>query len=282
MGTNSDKHFCVFQLDQLEPRRMMAAELPLANVDQGTLIINATSGNDSIRVFNPRKNGIIDLTTIVVRENGQEKSFSTGGIHLAVIGAEAGNDDVEIAPGLAFDLFRIPFYVNGGSGNDTIVGGDGDDTLTGAGGSDHIDGRGGRDRLNGLDGNDVLNGGDGVDRLFGGAGNDLLNGGKSTDYIYGEGGNDTVLGSDGQDWLDGGSGNDSIDGDGGDDTIFGESGNDTLIGGTGHDFVFGNSGDDNLQLRDLTSDNADGGSGIDKAVIDDFERAFIVAETRAQ
>ncbi len=261
-------------------KRTAPSAMILVNTD--SLGVFGTDGSDKISVsFDD------DAHSIVVNTNGNRQSFESpvapGSevefIPTVEVTAYAGNDTIDISgPSSA----NHGVYVNGGSGNDTIIGGDGDDTLTGAGGADHIDGRGGRDRLNALDGNDVLNGGDGVDRLFGAAGNDLLDGGKSTDYIYGEGGNDTVLGSDGQDWLDGGSGEDSIDGGAGEDTIFGQSGNDTLVGGEGHDFVFGNSGDDDLQLRDFTSDNADGGSGIDKAVIDDFERADIVAETRLQ
>jgi Ca2+-binding RTX toxin-like protein len=274
--------------DQLEPRRLFAGDSPFATqLGDGSVVVTGTTGRDIVHVILPvlklpGGGESPDSGHVVVRVNGKDATFETSTITSVEITPGADNDIVRIDSGIHFDLRTLPFYVNGGAGNDTIIGGDGDDTLTGAGGRDYIDGRDGRDRLNGLDANDHLIGNQGVDRLFGGAGNDLLDGGKSTDYLWGEGGNDTILGVDGDDSLDGGGGDDSLVGDGGDDTLFGGAGNDVIDGGTGHDTVFGNAGDDTLQLRDFEFDVADGGSGNDTAIIDDIERTFIVAETKHQ
>jgi Ca2+-binding RTX toxin-like protein len=289
----STQRSSLVSFDSLEPRMLRAGDSPFTSqLDDGTVLVTGTDGKDSIHVFHPNfdapgtdYDGLTNGNVMVIRVNGIDASYNMpepdydpNAVRAVQIRSEGGNDSVIIDHSLGFAA--LPFYVNGGSGNDTIIGSDGDDTLTGAGGRDYIDGRGGRDRLNGLDANDWLIGNKGVDRIFGGAGNDLIDGGASTDYLFGEGGNDTILGSDGDDSLDGGGGDDSLLADGGDDTVIGGSGNDTLDGGTGHDTVFGNAGDDTLQLRDLTFDLADAGSGIDKAFIDDFERTFIVAETK--
>jgi Ca2+-binding RTX toxin-like protein len=65
-------------------------------------------------------------------------------------------------------------YVDGYSGNDTIVATGGSDTLLGGTGNDSIDGAGGNDSISGGSGNDTLIAGGGVDTMDGGAGNDQL------------------------------------------------------------------------------------------------------------
>jgi Ca2+-binding RTX toxin-like protein len=277
----STQRSSLVSFDVLESRRLMAADtFVLAN---GTLTENGTDGNDHITIENTG-----DFLSITM--NDQHKVVSGFPVTPVFIYGLDGNDRID-APYAA--------YVNGGRGNDIITsaitgavltGGPGNDRisagvngnrLNGGGGNDTLNGGSDRDRLYGDDGQDLLNGNAGVDVMHGGAGNDLLDGGKSTDYLFGEGGNDTILGSDGSDSLDGGSGDDSLNADGGDDTLFGGAGNDTLIAGTGHDTLFGNAGADDLQMKDLTFDIADGGSGSDRAFIDDFEKTFVVAERRS-
>jgi Ca2+-binding RTX toxin-like protein len=127
------------------------------------------------------------------------------------------------------------FYVNGGSGNDTLIG---------AEGNDYLDGREGNDYLYGREGNDTLNGGAGNDTLLGGDGNDYLYGGEGNDYLYGNIGNDTLNGGAGNDTLNGGAGDDSLDGSVGNDTLLGGDGNDILVGGAGNDLLVGGGGRD--------------------------------------
>jgi Ca2+-binding RTX toxin-like protein len=261
----------VSEVESLESRRLMASVH--AVITGGILHVTGTEGADTISM-KILPGHILSLTV-----NGSTKNFgniaNTGLDHTEIM-LLGGNDRVTVGAGVG------NVYANGGSGNDTLTGGDGSDTLTGAGGADFLNGGKGRDLLNGNAGNDQLLAGRDVDRVFGGDGNDSIDGQDGSDYLWGENGNDTIFGSSGSDSLDGAGGNDSLDGGDGDDTIVGGSGADNLTGGSGHDTVFGNSGDDRLNLRDLTSDLADGGTGTDWSVIDDFERSYIIAEVKMQ
>ena len=103
----------------------------------------ATSGNDSLSVRNPRS----------LAPDGSLYGLS-------------GNDRLE-----------------GANGADRLFGGSGNDGLYGRGGSDELVGGEGADTLEGARGEDLLDGGNGGDRLNGGFGNDLLDGGGGNDVI---------------------------------------------------------------------------------------------------
>jgi Ca2+-binding RTX toxin-like protein len=156
----------------------------------------------------------------------------------------------------------------GNSGNDTLVGGDGDDSLDGdlwGYGDDSLDGGAGNDNLVSGTGDDSLNGGYGFDTLDGGPGNDSLIGGDGDDSLNGDlwdDGNDSLDGGAGNDSLDGGDGNDNLDGGAGDDSLNGGYGFDTLAGGEGNDSLDGGESSDNLDGGD-GDDSLDGGNGHD-------------------
>ena len=87
-------------------------------------------------------------------------------------------------------------YIDGGTGNDTVLGGAGNDTLLGGADNDHLDGGTGADSLEGGDGDDTLLGGDGNDYLAGGSGANSYDGGLGSDTIYAQlGGTGTINGS---------------------------------------------------------------------------------------
>jgi hypothetical protein len=171
------------------------------------LTFNGTEANDDIEV------GVDALGKVQIQVNNDRYSYDRARINSLQIYGLAGNDVINLNPGLT-----LPVYLNGGDGNDLLRGGLGNDVLTGAAGKDDLFGGGGNDRLNGNGGNDRLYGETGPDRLYGGAGRDLLDGGSSGDHldggdgidtVYGQGGNDTITSTDGQiDLLFGGTGKD--------------------------------------------------------------------------
>jgi hypothetical protein len=63
--------------------------------------------------------------------------------------------------------------------------------------------------LIGSTGADTLNGSEFIDYIYGGLGNDVINGGKGDDALSGGDGNDTLRGDEGNDGLQGGAGNDT-------------------------------------------------------------------------
>ena len=130
---------------------------------------------------------------------------------------DGGNDRIEVLR--SSWRFRIPIYIEGGVGNDTLIGGGGNDTIIGGTGDDSIHGRAGRDSMSGGDGNDSL---------YGGGGNDTLDGATGDDVIYGQMGNDLLHGDEGADQLWGGQGRDAL---------YGNSAGDTLCGGMGVDWI---------------------------------------------
>jgi Ca2+-binding RTX toxin-like protein len=134
-----------------------------------------------------------------------------------------GNDTIDL-----HQVGSVPVYLEGGSGNDTLLGGGRDDSIHGGIGDDSIDGGGGHDRL------------------WGDEGHDFVRGGAGNDFIFGDGAfvaaeRITALGSnkDGNDTIYGDDGNDVIFGGGGDDSIYG---GDNAGGADGYDLIFGDSG----------------------------------------
>ena len=97
--------------------------------------------------------------------------------------------------------------------------------------------------------------------------------------IDGDQGDDTIVGSEKSDRIDGGPGEDSINGGKGHDKVRGEEDDDTVRGGKGNDTVEGNAGEDRLTgdenddfldaNDDIFEDTVNGGTGIDRAHVDD-------------
>ncbi|MFY0312398.1 peroxidase family protein [Leisingera sp. D0M16] len=181
--------------------------------------------------------------------------------------------------------------LEGGDGADALLGGNGDDRLFGEASTDTLNGGAGADTLDGgensdehfVDGDDVvtdtggvgfdkativnaagdnlnLAGWSGVERINGNAGNDTINGAASTEDLV-------IAGQAGNDSLTGGSGNDILLGGGGNDTLEGGGGNDTILGGADDDMLSGGTGDDVFFVGETLDAVTDGGTGFDKAVI---------------
>lgn len=154
-----------------------------------------------------------------------------------------GDADVDV---VARGLDR--WYLQGGSGNDTLNG-RGAPTVQIWGGE-------GADRLYGGPGNDDLYGDDGGepgrdDLLVGNGGNDDLNG-----YL----GDDTLLGGDGDDWMNGHEDRDTMRGGAGDDgfgAMDSKDGADLLDGGPGSDRAYYDSRSANVKVS--LDDRADDG-----------------------
>ncbi|HEY0009073.1 MAG TPA: hypothetical protein VGB55_10155, partial [Tepidisphaeraceae bacterium] len=205
------------------PARIRVTPPAFAAVANGTLTINATDGNDRIRLYQTR-------TQYVATLNGATQNIDVGGVTRIEVYAGAGNDTFD-GSGTAQRI-----YVNGGAGRDLIVGGDGDDTLTGGAQSNTLIGGLGDDALNGSGGNDSMIGNGGNDRFYGNGGTDTMNGGSNVDRFYG---------GDDADYIIGGSANDKIYAGGGNDTLIGGLGADILAGGAGTD----TADNDPLDLR---------------------------------
>jgi len=170
-------------------------------------------------------------------------------------------------------------FVDGGSGDDTIVTGDDDDSIIGGTGNDNInagfdddtiDGGAGDDYIVGGEGSDFIEGGDGEDTIYGGLSPvfpDALNIPDATDLapdngidlIYGGDGNDTIFGQDDTDELHGDAGDDYLNGGIDNDTLYGGEGSDTLIGGEGEDTQYGGADADNF----VVGGSGGAGDGID-------------------
>lgn len=196
------------------------------------------------------------------------------GVGASYVDGGSGNDSILMQNGFNTLI--------GGSGNDTIYGGIGrdmilgdlatgdaiearlscNDVLDGDGGDDTIFGGAGDDSISGGDGADIILGGDGKDMVDGGEGSDQLSGDDGDDWVGGSKGNDILSGGNGNDFLAGGTDDDSLYGDAGDDTLSGDDGADLLVGGTGRNDLRGGVGDDTL-FGGAESDTLWGGDGID-------------------
>jgi Ca2+-binding RTX toxin-like protein len=220
----------------------------------------------------------------------------TGGLGNDAIDGSFGGDIIRgqegedtLSGGFGLDL------IFGGSGNDLITGGADQDTLYGDSGADTLDGGENSDRYFLGDVFDTLNdtgtvgydeafiisttglsinvsGWTGIERINGFNGNDTLNASSATTawVLSGENGDDSLTGSAQDDILLGGAGNDFLSGGNGSDQMLGGTGNDTFVGGAGDDsFFIGESGDV-VQ---------DGGTGFDKAVINNAAGVSIAMGT---
>jgi Ca2+-binding RTX toxin-like protein len=132
---------CTLRVEELEDRQLLSGGT--ATLRGGVLILRGTPGSDRvvIRFGNP---GQIDIVS-----GPREKSLPLAAVTRIVARGFGGNDYFE-------NSTAIPGYIDGGSGNDTIIGGSGNDTILG---------------------------GPGNDRLVAGWGDDVVYGGKGTNTL---------------------------------------------------------------------------------------------------
>ena len=110
-----------------------------------TIVINATDGNDKIRVTN--HNGVVTVSGLA--SDVTISNFEAND-HLVINGL--GGNDVINASGLGTAMLLT---VNGGDGNDVLIGSAGNDTLSGGAGDDLLIGGPGQDILDGGPGNNI-------------------------------------------------------------------------------------------------------------------------------
>jgi Ca2+-binding RTX toxin-like protein len=187
-----------FACESLESRQLLSASIQV--LEDHTLVIHGTPGNDRVRVRTPGEIDTSESTVLWPAEvtlNGRTRSVP--GIVRIRIEAGRGDDLVELSNfPTVVPVGTADIFMNGTQLPATILGGDGDDTLYGGSGSDSISGGNGRDNLRGSLGQDTLDGGSGSDELTGQEGADLLLGGRGDDRFTLQG-NDTVDGGAGGD-----------------------------------------------------------------------------------
>ena len=189
----------------------------------------------------------------------------------------AGDDRIFGDDTLGTDSLGGRDYIDGGSGNDTIVAGLGADTVLGGDGADRVWGDDLASTLAG-GGTDLILTGVGDDTIYGGAGADTIRAGADNDLVFGDdsagisatGAGDSIDAGDGLDTVIGGLGGDTIDGGAGADLLYGDDtantastgGNDSIVGGAGNDTIYGGFGVDTL-AGGLDNDLVFGGAGND-------------------
>lgn len=159
---------------------------PFANVANGKLTVEGTTGVDSIAIT-------LAGQTLTVTRNGVAANFALSAVTSIDVFGHDGDDYIVISAG------TLGAYIDAGAGNDYLQGGDGPDTITSGAGKDRAFGGLGDDRVAGNGGHDKLHGEAGKDRLYGGEGNDTLDGGSSADRFWGDAGNNTYFGQGGDD-----------------------------------------------------------------------------------
>lgn len=145
------------------------------------LFIAASSLGGAIRVVPVNKQTGATTDIVEVFSNGISQGLFTGFREIVMVG-QAGEDDLELAPGIVKSG-----NLSGMGGNDLLVGNDGNDRLDGGDGNDTLLGNDGNDTLLGGNGNDTLRGGDGNDTLNGGLGFNILDAGPGQDGVVIEG-----------------------------------------------------------------------------------------------
>ncbi len=211
------------------------ALVTLTITGQGYLVINGTSGNDSL-VGGPTVSTLNGLEGDDILEGRGGSDVLDGG---------AGFDIASYrTAALGVTINRATGMGAGDAGGDSYVSIEafrlsnfGDVFIAGSGGWS-VDAGDGWDRLTGGTGNDSLAGGAGDDSISGGgSGDDLLAGGEGADTLAGGAGADTILGGEGDDFIAGGSGANVLSGGEGADALIGGVDNDSFDGGAGSDFV---------------------------------------------
>src|SRR5689334_10909345 len=102
-------------IERLESRVLLAV------VDDGTLILEGTSGDD--RIIVSQRNA-----TLIVHENNHVSQFPLAGLVNLSYTESPGNDYVKVNSQLKAALIA-------GDGDDTLIGGSGDDNLNGDAGN---------------------------------------------------------------------------------------------------------------------------------------------------
>lgn len=120
------------------------------------LIVTGDGGDNKIRLRGTSQAGEVE---VIVDGQGQGTFRPTG--HVIVEGGE-GADDIQVTG------TKLPAWLYGGPGNDTLTSGEGDDVLLGGAGDDTLKGGNRRDLLIGGAGSDVLKGQRGQDILIAG------------------------------------------------------------------------------------------------------------------
>ena len=229
----------------------------------GTMIVTDVRGDNAIAT-----GAFADSVTIY---NAGNDTIATGAGDDTVF-ANAGDDRVDSGPG--------DDRVDPGAGDDTVTAGDGNDTVrtdyNDFSSSESQDYDPGDDRIDLGAGNDVCLDPAGNNTVLGGEGDDSIRVAAGDDSLVGGGGRDTIRGGSGDDLLDGGGGRDRLFGQVGRDTLRGGGNGDVLIAGGGPGLLVGGSGDDLLVSRNGAADTLDGGSGSDRAWLDDGDERVSV------
>src|SRR5205823_1829666 len=127
-----------------------------------------------------------------VTDKGASKPIASSRVQqIRIIGGDKA-DRIGVDAGI-----RIPVYVRGLNGNDTIATAAGNDTIIGGNGNDKIDSGAHDDRIKAGKGND---------RVWAGSGNDVVDGDGGNDYVDDGKGNDAISAGDGNDTVHSGSG----------------------------------------------------------------------------
>ncbi len=137
----------------------------------------------------------------------------------------------------------LPFTVDCGSGNDSVIGGEGKNEMYGGSGADVFDGSNGQ--------NNWIQAGSGAATITGGNGNDWLFGGSGTNHITGGAGTEKIYGGSGTNYLEGGAGLDDIIGGSGTNYIIGHGEHDLLAASGGQNFIDPVPDGDNLHLASI-------------------------------
>jgi len=255
------------QLETLETRRLLSGGATVT--EDGTLVITGTDQNDNVSF------GYIFDGRFVVNVAGRTFEDIHPDSILRVSVQSLGGNDI-VAPFQR--TINVPYYFDGGEGNDLLGGGPNDDVLVGGPGDDTLQGQAGKDLLLGgpgddwffagnqeqiEDSHDTMDGGDGRDGvtyhlsniptpdgvLVGvhvDLSNDLADDGYQGNWDLVMDTIEIVRGSDWDDYIVGSDKFNVLHGLRGNDTLIGLGGRDTLIGGKGDDVLRGNYGADKL------------------------------------
>ena len=115
------------------------------NGQADTVVINGTSGDDTITVTN--NNGVVTISGLA-----EEVTISDFEANDRIVIHGLGGDDVITASGLSGMLLTA----DGGDGDDVLIGSRGNDILTGGAGDDVLIGGGGQDVLDGGPGDNII------------------------------------------------------------------------------------------------------------------------------